>query len=323
MLVVETVIEAPGTGESDCDVAPQAGASANPGLHADYDEEFGTSVDPVPVPHDLVPIDPVPVPHEEQDTSSGNIASNFANDDETVEPHEEQATSSRKMASNFANDDETVEWEEEINLQDNSEYILKPKMNPEFKPKIVMQSESVSFEEIRKTNPDVSPRWLASTLAKKQLQPRSDEMQRILRTVDHMWFDDSKKDRTHVAQYLAKVYTDSVNPFVLVGFLIDNVRDSHTAKTTTLAFFLLKEFDKWYKFNKRKVYPEKYLSVDLQMHVFDICTRNHLTMLEMAVRCFHLQYPGNDQFLPTVKNFLSKKKYKEVCSFRDLDEQNF
>ena len=321
MLVVETVIDAPGTRETGCDVAIQAGASGNPGLHADYDEEFGTSVDPVP-------LDLAPLPHEDQGTSSGNIASNFADDDPVPinlvpVPHEEQGTSSGNIASNFANDDETVEWEEEINLQDHAEYILKPKVNQEFKPKIVTQSESVSFEEIRKTNPDVSPRWLASTLAKKQLQPRSDEMQRILRAVDHMWFDDSKKDRTHVAQFLAKVYTDSVNPFVLVGFLIDNVRDSHTAKTTTLAFFLLKEFDKWYKFNKRKVYPEKYLSVDLQMHVFDICTRNHLTMLDMAVRCFHLQYPGNDQFLLTVKNFLSKKKYKEVCSFGDLDEQIF
>ena len=261
-------------------IATQDGVSSETPLHGVYDEELGTSVDPV-----------------------------------TFLPEKQEASfppNNLNSASNFDEED-IVEWDSNIQLEANSgEYILKPKVNPEFKPKIVTQSESVSFDEIRKTNPDVSPKWLASTLAKKQLQPRSDEMQRILRTVDHMWFDGSNKDKTCVSQYLYKVYTDSVNPFVLVGYLIDQVRDSHTAKTTTLAFFILKEFDKWYKMNKRKVYPEKYLSVDLQMHVFDICTRNHLTMLDMAVRCFHLQYPGNDHFLPAVKNFLAKKKYKEV-----------
>ena len=261
-------------GTNFCDTGTQAGVSSSYPTHAAYDEELGTSVDLVPVP----------------------------------EEYQEPVT---YLTSNFDDADAIPVWEQE---EEPSECVFKPKENPVFQPKIVRQSESLSFEEIRKTNPDVSPKWLASTLAKKQLQPRADEMRRILKTVDHMWFDDSAKDkdRKHVSQYLNKVYTDSINPFVLVGYLIDQVRDSHTAKTTTLSFFMMKEFDKWYKTNKRKVYPERYLSQDLQMHVFDICTRNHLTMLDMAVRCFHLCYPGNDQFLPTVNNFLSKKKYKEV-----------
>ena len=261
-------------GENVCDTATQAGVSSNYASHDAYDEELGTSVDPVPV----------------------------------CEESQEPVT---YLPSNIDDADGAPVWETE---EDAAECVFKPKENPVFQPKVVRQSESLSFDEIRKTNPDVSPRWLASTLAKKQLQPRADEMRRVLKTVDHMWFDDSAndKDKKHVSQYLAKVYTDSINPFVLVGYLIDQVRDSHTAKTTTLSFFMMKEFDKWYKTNKRKVYPKKYLSMDLQMHVFDICTRNHLTMLDMAVRCFHLCYHGNDQFLPTVKNFLSKKKYKEV-----------
>ena len=267
-------------GLNNCDAATQAEVTACANNHDVYDEELGTSVDPVPAPL------------ENQVASEHSKISN--------------------LPSNLDSDD-IVKWDSEMNAEQYStDFVLKPKVNPTFQPKIVGKSEAVSFEEIRKTNPDVSPRWLASTLAKKQLQPRSDEMQRILRTVDHMWFDDSRKDKSHVSQYLTKVYTDSINPFVLVGYLLDQVRDSHTAKTTTLSFFIIKEFDKWYKANKRKVYPEKYLSVDLQMHVFDICTRNHLTMLDMAVRCFHLCYTGNDHFLPTVKRFLEKKKYKEV-----------
>ena len=266
-------------GASHCDTATQAGVSSNYMTHDDYDEELGTSVDPEPVP-----------------IENGEPGASY-------------------LPANFDDADGAPIWEPEAAVdQSSSEHVFKPKVNPVFQPKVVRRSESVSFEEIRKTNPDVSPRWLASTLAKKQLQPRADEMTRILKTVDHMWFDDSAKDKDkkHVSQYLSKTYSDSVNPFVLVGYLIDQVRDSHTAKTTTLSFFILKEFDKWYKTNKKKVYPEKYLSMDLQMHVFDICTRNHLTMLDMAVRCFHLCYPGNNQFLPTVRNFLSKQKYKEV-----------
>lgn len=252
--------------------------------HDMYDEELGTSVDSILFP-----------PENHQDS-----------------------VHSRNLSSlpRLEIDDDKMVWHSQLNSEPSStEYVLNPKVNPVFQPRVTRKSSCISFQEIRKKNPDVSPRWLASALAKKQSHPRSDEMQKILRTVNHMWFDNTNKvkDKSDISHYLATVYTDSVNPFILVGYLIEQVRDTHTAKTTTLSFFIMREFDKWYKANERKVYPEKYLSVDLQMLVFDICTRNHLTMFDMAVRCFHLCYPGNDHFLPTVKNFLEKKKYKEAA----------
>ncbi|XP_060579875.1 exonuclease mut-7 homolog [Ruditapes philippinarum] len=140
-------------------------------------------------------------------------------------------------------------------------------------------------------------------------------MQQIITNLEHMWTDDTRKDKSNrdIAQYLSNMLFRSCNPFALVLFLIDKAKDTHTAKTTTLSFFMMKEFDKWCKMNNSKLDIEKLISKDIQMKIYDICTRNHMTMFDMAVRCFHLCYHGNDHFLPRIRKFIENKKFKEAA----------
>lgn len=212
--------------------------------------------------------------------------------------------------------DEISEWEEETVVASSEQYVVKPKT---YIPK-QFKAETVSFHTIRDANPDVSPKWLANTLAQKPMQDTVNEMQQVITHVERMWTDDSKKDRSNrdVTRYLSSMYSKSVNPFALVVYLIDKAKDTHTAKTTTLSFLILKEFDKWCKINHSRLSVDTLISKDIQMQIYAICTRNHLTMFEMAVKCFRLCYPGNDHFLPKIRNFIKEKKFKEaaVCTGR-------
>lgn len=177
------------------------------------------------------------------------------------------------------------------------------------------KAETVSFQDVRQANPDVSAKWLAQKLSQKPVQQSGHEMQEIITHLEHMWTDDTRKDKTNrdIAQYLSNMLSRSCNPFALVLFLIDQAKDTHTAKTTTLSFLIMKEFDKWCKMNSCKLDIEKLISKDIQMQIYDICTRNHLTMFDMAVRSFHLCYHGNDHFLPRIRKFIENKKFKEAA----------
>lgn len=205
-------------------------------------------------------------------------------------------------------------WEEEGTVATAEQYVVKPKT---YIPK-QFKTETVNFQDVFEANPDVSAKWLAQTLAQNPLQQSAAEMQQILAHLELMWTDDTRKDKSNrdIALYLSSVYSKSVNPFALVVYLIDKAKDTHSAKTTTLSFFILKEFDKWYKINRSRLDVKNMISKDLQLKIYDICTSNHLTMFEMAVRCFHLCYQGNDHFLPKIRDFLEKKKFKEaaVCT---------
>ncbi|XP_053380810.1 exonuclease mut-7 homolog isoform X2 [Mercenaria mercenaria] len=212
--------------------------------------------------------------------------------------------------SSGAQTDEGPGWEEET-VSSTEQYVVKPKT---YVPK-QFKSETVNFQDVCAANPDISAKWLAQKLAQKPVQQSEAEMQQIITHLEQMWTDDTRKDKSNrdIAQYLSNVFSKSVNPFALVVFLIDKAKDTHTAKTTTLSFLIMKEFDKWCKMNRNRLDIEKLISKDIQMQIYDICTRNHLTMFDMAVRCFHLCYQGNDHFLPKIRDFVSNKKFKEAA----------
>ncbi|XP_052790834.1 exonuclease mut-7 homolog [Mya arenaria] len=206
-------------------------------------------------------------------------------------------------------------WEEDLSAQTYEQYVVKPKIyNPkDFKP---MVQQGGSSENSKSESSASSERWAAKTLASSPLQPNIDEMNRVMSQLEHMWQDDTRKDRTKMSQYLAHQYATSVNPFALVVHLLEHASDTHVAKTTTLAFQVIKEFDKYCKQNRSKLDIEKLLSKNMEMQVFSLGTRKHMTMFEIIVRCFDLRYQGNDHFLPVVKKFLENKKFKEaaVCA---------
>lgn len=200
--------------------------------------------------------------------------------------------------------DSTVDWEEQIS---NEQCVVKPKIFKEFKAKARCQ-----------TNSNGSANWSEMKLAQKVAEQNVNEMNQILTNIEWMWSDDTRKDKSSLNEYLSTHFSNSVNPFALVVFLIKKVSDTHVPKTTTLAFTVMREFDKWYKCNHRKFRPDSFLSQQLQMGIFKLCTKNHLILFDTAVRCFHLCYPGNDCFLPRIKMFLEKKKFKEaaICASR-------
>ena len=209
--------------------------------------------------------------------------------------------------------DETVDWDLEGSTE---QYVVKPKTVKPFIPKQgILGYEAQNLKSSQTCAP--SSKWLETTLAQGPPQQSVTEMNEVFRHLERQWAHGSIKDKTPIVQYLSKQFSHSVNPYILVNFLIRKTEDIHIGKTTTLSFLIMKEFDKWCKGRQGRLNIRQYVTRDVQMEIFDISTRHHLTMFDMAVKCFGLCYPGNDLFLPLVKQFLTKKKYKEVrCSHR-------
>lgn len=159
---------------------------------------------------------------------------------------------------------------------------------------------------------DATDRWVAKTLHEKPAWPSAEEIEQILTQLETMWDDSTQKTKSHVSQYLTFQFTQSVNPFALVVGLVSCSSDSHVAKTTTLAYHIMREFEKFWKLNHSRLTSGNFLDENMKMQIFDVCTRPHMTMFDIAVKCFDLCYHGNDQFLPGVKKFVEKRKYKEV-----------
>ena len=157
----------------------------------------------------------------------------------------------------------------------------------------------------------------AARFAEKSLRsaPLVDEREadQMLENIDRQWYTRTGKDTSSVTSLLKGCFSQSRNPFGLVIYFVEKCKDFHVAKTTTLAYHIVKEFDSWCKsrhFLSQEL--ERLLSPDLRLHALNMCTRYHTTMFSFIVRSFSLRHPGNDYLLPEVKKYLTKKKYKEV-----------
>ncbi|KAL3871620.1 hypothetical protein ACJMK2_039607 [Sinanodonta woodiana] len=158
--------------------------------------------------------------------------------------------------------------------------------------------------------------WVVQALKQKPVQQSEMEMRQILNYVDSIWFDDHKMpDNSKIGQYLTRAFSSSCNPFVLAAYLVLNARDCLKGKTTTLSFFIMKEFDKWYRQNQRRIGdPHQYFTENLQMPIFMVCIHNHMSMFDMCVRCFDMYQPKNSTFyIKEIRTFMDKKKYNEAA----------
>lgn len=166
-------------------------------------------------------------------------------------------------------------------------------------------------KELKKNNPDVSQKWMMSVIQKQDGTPVR-QMDEWLHKLEDCWYDD-RLDKSTASAQLCSYFSQSHNPYILTAYLIEHAKDFHSGKTTTLAFFIMKAFDKWCRTEKKGANDrERYLNQDIRMLVFHMTTRFHMTMFDMAVRHFELDHEGNEYFLPAIHDFLENKKYKEV-----------
>jgi len=207
--------------------------------------------------------------------------------------------------------DSSVDWDAEVHTE---QYEIKPKMYvpTEFKPETKAVQKPVS-------QTDTTDKWIAKTLQQRPAQPNEKEINTILTNLETMWHDKSKINKTDFSRYIAHEFSKSINPFALVVFIVGSAFDTHVAKTTTLSYQAMREFEKFWRLNNSRLISGSYLNEELKLQMFYICTRRHMTAFDIAARCFAMSYEGNQQFLPTVKMFVENKKFKEVSRALQLD----
>ncbi|XP_069121418.1 exonuclease mut-7 homolog isoform X1 [Argopecten irradians] len=172
-------------------------------------------------------------------------------------------------------------------------------------------NKELSFKQIPVAN---TSKWMAANIDKAQRETTVGEMRQILEELEYKWGDDTKKDKTDVYRTLRHYLSKCTNPYSLVAFLVEKSKDYHLPKTSTLAYYIMKEFDNWCssKDNVPK-YSQFLLTQELKLHVLHICTRYHMTMVGFAIKAFQLDHPENSFLVPVLRCFLEKHKFKEAA----------
>ncbi|XP_067661901.1 exonuclease mut-7 homolog isoform X1 [Haliotis asinina] len=180
-------------------------------------------------------------------------------------------------------------------------------------PYTKMAEAPTNFTEIRKANPNPST-WLRNCM-KQPAQTSTNEMKEWLDQIEVKWFDEGNANRAavhaQVSELLTQHFITASNPYSACIYMIERCRDFYTGKTTTLSFYIMKEFERWTRHSKKKM--DDLLSQDIRFHAFLMATERHMTLFDMAVKAFKLRHIGNDYFLPEIKKFLEKGKHKEAC----------
>ncbi|XP_071097529.1 exonuclease mut-7 homolog [Haliotis cracherodii] len=176
-----------------------------------------------------------------------------------------------------------------------------------------MAEAPTNFTEIRKANPNAST-WLLNAM-NKPAQTTTNQMKEWLDHIEVKWFDEANANRaavnSQVSEMLTRHFGVASNPYSVCIYMIERCRDFYTGKTTTLSFYIMKEFERWTRHTKNKM--DDLLTQDIRFHAFLMATERHMTLFDMAVKAFKLRHIGNDYFLPEIKKFLEKGKHKEAC----------
>ncbi|XP_021375991.1 exonuclease mut-7 homolog isoform X2 [Mizuhopecten yessoensis] len=180
------------------------------------------------------------------------------------------------------------------------------------------KTKETSFKQIHQQVPVSSTtQWMTANLDKAQRETTVDEMRQVLLELEDKWSDDTKKDKTDVYRTFRRHLSHCTNPYTLVTYLVEKSKDYHLPKTSTLAYYIMKEFDNWCssKDNIPK-YSQFLLTQELKLHVLHMCTRFHMTMVGFAIKAFQLNQPDNSFLVPVLRCFLEQRKYKEaaVCA---------
>ena len=173
-----------------------------------------------------------------------------------------------------------------------------------------------SHEDRNRQNPNSkSHAWADSVLARSQNDPTqvSDADKQWLEQLEYLWHETQKNQ--HEMQRQSKHCFDSAtNPYALVIFLVENSREYVSPKSTTLSYFIIKEFERWSRENSQK-FVQVLISEHLKICAFQMATRFHTTLLDPTVKAYQLAHEENEYFLPQLKQLLTNKKYKFVRIF--------
>lgn len=146
----------------------------------------------------------------------------------------------------------------------------------------------------------------------------NDVLKGFCKQLQYIWLDDhitGKKAKAEaVYKKLVNFLSDSPNPWEFAFYLVTHVSDYTLAKTQTLSFTILEEFNKWVSSPDNYLHEQEneFLSVDLQMRVFYATTGKYMAYFSTAVAAFRLDNPGNDHFVPVVRAILLRSKLPEV-----------
>ncbi|XP_060070082.1 exonuclease mut-7 homolog isoform X2 [Ylistrum balloti] len=172
-----------------------------------------------------------------------------------------------------------------------------------------------SFKQIHQQFPvSHTSKWMTANLDQAQRETTVGEMRQILEELEDRWGDDTRKDKTDMYRILRHHLSKSTNPYTLVAYIVEKSKDYHLPKTSTLAYYIMKEFDNWcsLKDNIPK-HSHLLLTQELKLHVLHMCTRYHMTMVGFAIKAFQLDQPDNSFLVPVLRCFLEKHKFKEAA----------
>ena len=179
------------------------------------------------------------------------------------------------------------------------------------------RSNAKCLSDVQKNNSDVSLSWLLS-LQEKQSSTTAQQMNEWHDHLESVWFDDSNKNKTHIVNWTAdtlkQYFSNTSNPFALALYFTHRCRDYLTSKSSTLSYFILKQFDQWLKSpnNTVRSRAESLLSRDFRVSALRVVTGPHTTLLDLAVKAFSLNHSSNEYLVPVVKELLAKHKYNQV-----------
>uniref|UniRef100_A0A2C9JMJ3 3'-5' exonuclease domain-containing protein n=1 Tax=Biomphalaria glabrata TaxID=6526 RepID=A0A2C9JMJ3_BIOGL len=152
----------------------------------------------------------------------------------------------------------------------------------------------------------------------KQTLPNN-VLDNYLEQLSNVWhsreFIDNKAKGEAIYSRLVAFMKDSPNPWETALYLITSASDYSAAKTTTLSFTILTQFQKWVASSENTHHgkEDSFLSEDLRSRVFYATSGRHMPYFKTAVKAFLLDNPGNVYLLPACRALLARNKLAECA----------
>ncbi|XP_035829392.1 exonuclease mut-7 homolog [Aplysia californica] len=159
--------------------------------------------------------------------------------------------------------------------------------------------------------------WKGKANSRPELS--NDALERLLSELQSIWLDDrigNKKAKSEaVYTRLGVALKSESNPWEAALSLFTAAEDYPLAKTSTLSFQILNEFQKWVLSSENVHFERKseFLTEDLRTRVFYATTGKHISFFNVAVKAYSLDHRGNEYFLPMAKAFLLRDKLTEAA----------
>lgn len=169
--------------------------------------------------------------------------------------------------------------------------------------------------------PNSAESWAASVRKEapvhKQTLPNN-VLESYIEELQSVWQDprlvDSQIKGEALLAKLSTILKVSPNPWETALYLITNASDYSQAKTVSLSFAILTQFQNWVlsSSNHCRGREEEFLNEDLRVRIFYATTGKQMPFFNTAVKAFHLDHIGNEYFVPITKSLLERNKLTEV-----------